>query len=302
MNLILTNVFICAGLLLFGCLLIIGLNDVSFSISFLSLDSIDIRLLVMFLLAEPHFAMTLPLLYGYRKNFFEQPLPYIYVPLGIIFLASILFFYQSTLFFLAFLLANIHHVNRQSVGFLRLQTNLPFVLTKIYEINLHIITVICLYFALIQKNHSILISIFILICSLAVMSSLICSSRKTWPSTREILVLIQGYFIFLPIIIFEDILLAFAVGISIHYVQYISISWNILRKGFGFKIMPLILILVTYTILSTGALGGFLTTERISIIVFVPTLLQLLHFYYDGFLWKRSDELVARTMKKALST
>ena len=29
-------------------------------------NQIDLRLIVMFLLAEPHFAMTLPLLYGYR--------------------------------------------------------------------------------------------------------------------------------------------------------------------------------------------------------------------------------------------
>lgn len=302
MNLVFTNLFIYTGLLLFAFLLLVGLNNLSFSISFLNLDAIDARLLVMFFLAEPHFAMTLPLLYGYKKNFLIQPLPYIYVPFGIILLASLLFFYQSSLFFLLFLIANVYHVNRQSVGFLRLQSRIPFVLTKLYETNLHIITIICLYFALIQKSHSILLPIIILIISLAFMSSLIKISRKNWPSIREILVLLQGYLIFLPIAVFEDILLAFAVGISIHYIQYLSISWNILRKGFGFKLMPLIFILTTYTVLSTGALGGFLTSERISIIVFIPTLFQLLHFYYDGFIWKRSDDLVAKTMRKALST
>ncbi len=134
------------------------------------------------------------------------------------------------------------------------------------------------------------------------MTGLIKAFRKSYPSVRELFVLIQGYFIFLPIVIFEDILLAFAVGISIHYLQYLSISWNVLRKGFGFKILPLILILLVYSIFSTGALGGFLTTEKISLIVFIPTLIQLLHFYYDGFIWKRSDQLVAKTMSRALST
>lgn len=301
MNVIFTNTFIYGGLLLFTCLMLFGLNDISFTLNFLNTKTIDIRLLVMFFLAEPHFAMTLPLLYGYRQNFSDRPGAYVYAPIGIILLGSILFFYQPNLFFLIFLLANIHHVNRQSAGFLRLQTKLPLVLTKIYETNLHIVTITCLYFALIQKTHSIAFALVLLICSLAVMSALVRSLRKYWPSSREILVLAQGYFIFLPILIFEDILLAFAVGISIHYLQYMFISWNILTKGFGYKIMPLVLILAAYTILSTGALGGFLTQERMSIIVFIPTLFQLLHFYYDGFLWKRSDGLVAKTMKKALS-
>ena len=301
MSLIFTNVFIYAGILLFTCLMLAGLGDFSVTLNFLDTATIDVRLLVMFFLAEPHFAMTLPLLYGYRKNFYNKPTAYIYAPLGIIFLASILFFYQPNLFFLVFLIANIHHVNRQSVGFLRLQTKLPFVITKIYEANLHIVTAIGLYLALIKKTHSIMFALVLLICSLAVMGSLVRTSQKKWPSIREISVFAQGYFIFLPILIFEDILLAFAVGISIHYLQYMFISWNILTKGFGYKIMPLFLILVVYTVLSTGALGGFLTQERMSIIVFIPTLLQLLHFYYDGFLWKRSDELVAKTMKTALS-
>ena len=302
MPLILSNIFIYSGILLFAFLFLVGLNDLSFSISFLDLDSIDTRLLVMFLLAEPHFAMTLPLLYGYRKNFSLQPLIYMYIPAAIILAAAALFFYKSSLFFLVFLIANVYHVNRQSVGFLRLQAKVPVNLTKVYEVNLHLLTILCLYFALIQKNHSFLIAAIILFVSASSMSVLIKAFRKSYPSVRELFVLIQGYFIFLPIVIFEDILLAFAVGISIHYLQYLSISWNVLRKGFGFKILPLILILLMYSIFSTGALGGFLTTEKISLIVFIPTLIQLLHFYYDGFIWKRSDQLVAKTMSKALST
>ena len=140
----------------------------------------------------------------------------------------------------------------------------------------------------------------LLICSLAVMSSLVRASQKKWPSIREIVVFAQGYFIFLPILIFGGYSAGFRGWYHIHYLQYMFISWNILTKGFD-KIMPLFLILVVYTVLSTSALGGFLTQERMSIIVFIPTLLQLLHFYYDGFLWKRSDELVAKTMKTALS-
>ena len=106
---------------------------------------------------------------------------------------------------------------------------------------------------------------------------------------------------FFYIVIFEDLLLAFAVGISIHYIQYLFISWDILTKGFGFRLIPLLGLLITYSIFSTGALSGVFTQDRLSWIVFIPTVLQLLHFYYDGFIWKRSDELVSNTMKKAFS-
>ena len=301
MPLIVTNLFIYTGLLIFAFLFLIGINDLSFSLSFLDLDSIDTRVLVMFLLAEPHFAMTIPLLYGYRQNFSEQPLAYIYIPILIILLASLLFFYKSCIFFLLFLIANVYHVNRQSVGFLKLQARLQVNLAKLYEISLHLLTIVCLYFSLIRKTHEISIAISILLLSLISMTILIRVIENKWPTWRELFVIVQGYFIFIPIVIFEDILLAFAVGISIHYVQYLSISWSILRKGFGFQLIPLLAILIAYSLFSTGALSGFITKERISILVFIPTIMQLLHFYYDGFIWRRSDQLVAATMKKALS-
>ncbi len=301
MPLVFTNIFIYSCLLGFAFLFLMGINDLSFSLSFLDIQSIDTRVLVMFFLAEPHFAMTIPLLYGYRKNFISNPVTYIIIPLLIIFAAALLFFFQSSLFFLIFLLANVYHVNRQSVGFLKLQAKLSIILTKIYEINLHLLTIFCLYFAFIKKVHSISIALTILLISLFGMTLLIRILQKRMPSIRELFVLIQGYFIFIPIAIFEDILLAFAVGISIHYIQYLSISWNVLRKGFGFQLIPLMLILIVYSTFSTGALSGMITQERISLFVFIPTLMQLLHFYYDGFIWRRSDELVSNTMKKAFS-
>ena len=200
-----------------------------------------------------------------------------------------------------FLIANVYHVNRQSVGFLKLQARFDISLAKLYEINLHILTIICLYFALIRKTHEISIAVSILLLSLISMIILIRFIQNRRPTLRELFIIVQGYFIFLPIVVFEDILLAFAVGISIHYIQYLSISWSILRKGFGFQLIPLIAILLAYSIFSTGALSGLITKERVSIIVFIPTLMQLLHFYYDGFIWRRSDHLVAETMRKALS-
>ena len=301
MPLILSDKFIyfCFGVLVI--LFASGVNNISVTANFLETNSIDTRLIVMFLLAEPHFAMTLPLLYGYRKNFIEKKIWFLFIPILIIILASVIFFYLPNLFFLIFLAANVYHVNRQSVGFLKLQAKYDLYLSKVYEILLHLLTFTCLYFALIKKSHSLELGFVILASFLLLMIVFSKFRNNNYPSLKEIFIISQGFLIFLPIIIFEDLLMAFAVGISIHYIQYLAISWRVLIKGFGYSVLPIFSVLLFYSLITTGALSGFFTQERISLIVFIPTLLQLLHFYYDGLIWRRNDMHVASTIKKALS-
>jgi hypothetical protein len=265
-------------------------------------NQIDLRLIVMFLLAEPHFAMTLPLLYGYKNNFIERPLNYALIPLLIILFGTLLFFQFNNLFVIIFLLANIYHVNRQSVGFFMLQGRLPFVMKNFYEISLHIFTSVCLYFAIVLQHQSILTGLIILSLAAIAILALFKIKIGSLPNIKQISVIMQGYLIFLPIIIFSDILLAFAVGISIHYLQYLSISWRICKLGFLFSMKIVLFFLIFYSIISTAALSGFFTLERISIFVLIPTMMQLLHFYYDSLIWRRKDggELITDTLIKAL--
>ena len=53
-------------------------------------------------------------------------------------------------------------------------------------------------------------------------------------------------------------------------------------------------------IIIQSALSGFLSDKKVSLFIFIPTVLQLLHFYYDGLIWKRSNPVVRETLKKAL--
>jgi hypothetical protein len=263
---------------------------------------IDLRIIVMFLLAEPHFAMTLPLLYGYKRNFSERPLNYALIPLLIIIFGTIIFFNLSSFFLAIFLLANIFHVNRQSVGFFMLQGRLQFEMKFFYEISLHILTITCLYIAMILQHHSIITAIVILLLFAAPILILFKIKTGSFPNLKGISVILQGYLIFLPIVIFSDILLAFAIGISIHYFQYLSISWRVCKFGFLFNMKIVLFLLILYSIISTAALTGFFSLERISIYVLIPTMLQLLHFYYDSLIWRRNDggELISSTLSKSL--
>ena len=73
--------FVFFGVSLFTVLMISGLYGFSFDLNFILDSNVDIRLLVMFLLAEPHFAMTIPLLVGYRSKFKIAPIYFIYIPI-----------------------------------------------------------------------------------------------------------------------------------------------------------------------------------------------------------------------------
>ena len=265
-------------------------------------NQIDLRLIVMFFLAEPHFAMTIPLLYGYKKNFIDKPIHYTLIPFFIVFFGALLFFQINILFLSIFLLANIFHVNRQSVGFFMLQGRLPFEMKLYYEVSLHIFTMVCLYFAVFLKHHSIITGLLLLAITVAVLLSIYKIKIGFFPTIKKFIVILQGYLIFLPVIIFSDILLAFAVGISIHYLQYLSISWRVCKFGFLFSMKVVLFLLIFYSILSTAALSGFFTSERISVFILIPTIMQLLHFYYDSLIWRRKDggELINNVLKKAL--
>ena len=265
-------------------------------------NQIDIRLVVMFLLAEPHFAMTIPLLFGYKDNFTKRPLSFTLVPLLIILIGTFLFFQINGLFILLFLVANVYHVNRQSVGFFMLQGRLPIGMKFLYEVSLHTFTLVCLYFAMVLQYNSVIAGLIILVTTSTVILTLFKIKTGTFPTLKQTVIILQGYLIFLPLVIFSDVLLAIAVGVSIHYLQYLSISWRVCKLGFMFSMKVVLLFLVFYSILSTAALSGVFTLERISIFVLIPTMMQLLHFYYDSLIWRRKDggELISNTLTKAL--
>ena len=253
---------------------------------------IDLRLLVMFLLAEPHFAMTIPLLYGYRHNFLKKKLEFLVYPTLIITAAIILFYFNLMLFSLVFLFANVYHVNRQSRAFLMLQTGVKRKFAEIYEWCLHTSVLVFFFLRFMDFESKVMLLLIACLFLISLSYAFWYSIDKRSPDVKKNLSFIQGFLIFLPIVVFEDLLLAFAVGISIHYIQYLTISWPVCRKSFGWSATMLVGFLLGYSLLSSGALGGFFSRNHQSLIILIPTTLQLLHFYFDGLIWKRSDPLV----------
>ncbi len=258
----------------------------------------DLRIIVMFLLAEPHFAMTIPLLWGYRKLFYTDKFSFILVPIIIIILSCFLFYINIGIYSYLFLMANIYHVNRQSRGIMLIQGKVKLETANLYEATLHIFCVIIFINKLFIFNNSFIITLF-LFCLVFILSIMIFYFDKSNLSITKILIPLQGYLIFLPVAFFDDILLAFAVGISIHYIQYLSISFAVCKKSFGFSILHVIIFLFIYSVITSSSLGGLVTNDKLSIIILIPTTLQLLHFYFDGLIWRKSNTIVRNQLNKA---
>ena len=291
--------FLFLTILMFAFLLAMAAAKDFSLLGFLDQSTLDLRILVMLLLAEPHFAMTIPLLWGYRELFRKEKIYFVHIPLLLVCCSSVLFFTSISLYSYLFLLANVYHVNRQSRGMLIIQGKADLKTANFYEFTLHLTCLLVFLSRTLLGPSPFFGFIALFLITGVLLISLWFSSIPKENLHKKFFIALQGYLIFLPAILFDDILLAFAVGISIHYLQYLAISFPVCKKSFGFSIAPLILFLIAYSMLSTGALSGFFTSENFSLIVFIPTTLQLLHFYYDGFIWRKSNTRVRAILKKA---
>ena len=278
-------------------LIIASVTDANFSAAD-GVYGFDLRLFGMLLLAEPHFAFTIPLLFGYRKLFLEQKFFFVIVPVLIVALSAVLFWTWYPVFSIFFLLANVYHVNCQSFGFFIHQAKPNKNIASSFAIALHIFALIFFTIHFLDSNYR-LLQAFLSICAFLIFS-IIISKDFVEKKTEGFLSCVQGFLIFLPVALFSDLLVSFSVGISIHYLQYIVISWKVCTKSFKISVFQLLFFLIAYSLFTGGALSGILTQDGRSVLVFIPTIFQLLHFYFDGFIWKRSNPRISQAMGKAL--
>jgi len=254
---------------------------------------------VMLVLAEPHFAASWPYIFNkkYRNIFYEKKLPLIFIPVLIVILSVFLFFYNFKIFIFTFLLANVYHVNKQSIGVWQL---LGLKKEKVTETTVDIFTITGFYFLYhffginsLEINNFIA-SILILCCSTAY---LFLKHRKEENfSFKYFLMLLQANLIFWPVCLTDNILLAFAIGISIHYIQYITITSSIFRyeKSLMFILFFAIIYSVTNTFIQS------VENQFYNWLILIPAIAQLLHFYLDGLFWKFSDYRIKDRVLKSL--
>jgi hypothetical protein len=252
-------------------------------------------LFVMLLLAEPHFAAGWPYMLDsrYREKFSQRPFALIVVPLLIVMSAiAIYVFLGSAIFAYVFLAANIYHVNRQSLGIMKF-LGMPKEIFEPAAIDCHIPSIVFLvyHFTLIDSERvwfNPVVVLMLVSIYMAVRYRVLNKDGVEASNLRYISSVAQATLIWFPLTLTSNPLVALAVGVSIHYVQYILLTGAILgREG---KIVLFVLFLVLYSAVTT--LVQTIGVEAIGILILVAAIPQLLHFYLDGFFWRMSESII----------
>tara|TARA_B100000963_G_scaffold357012_1_gene378296 strand:- start:3670 stop:4623 length:954 start_codon:yes stop_codon:yes gene_type:complete len=256
------------------------------------------------ILAETHFGATWPFFISkYNTTYIkENKLNLIIVPIIIIVFSIIAYFNFQNIFLLAFFMANVYHVTRQSVGICKLYNKKQ----DEFEIQKYLIYFFALLFffiAFLKFYLSLnLISNFNLtfICSLLILFSIIFYIYF-YKFNENLFCLITGILIFFPVCFLENPVHLIIMGVTMHYSQYIAMTYKVtVARNLKNKIINnsktnifdyfniyFFCIIILYS--SVMSYISYYTKDTINPnLILIPIIGQFLHFYLDSQLWKFS--------------
>lgn len=253
----------------------------------------------LILLAEPHFAATWPIFLNKVNHpyIIKNKLQLIY---GVIFVCIFslygFFKFQNT-FLLIFFFANIFHVTRQSVGILKLYNkskNLLEMTNTLYLFGLFyfFIGLMRFYSPIILDKHLFILNTFVILSIFLVL--LLFFIKKNQP--KDLLTFLSGLIIFYPICFVDKPVHAILMGVTIHYSQYLYLTYLIdkgrnfntaSKSSLNFKFIYIIFIYAGIMTLLT--LVSKNNSEILSYLIILPITGQMLHFYIDSFIWRFSE-------------
>lgn len=267
----------------------------------------------LFIFAETHFATTW--LFLFDKSNFKWAKNNAYElfiqPISLIMLFIILWVVNPIVVLILHYLASGWHVTRQSIGITKLAKNK----NKKNFYLIYGVSLFCLFIGLINPGifdldiskpylNIILISIFIFY-----LIGIYFSSRsKIYFLNKNNLSIITGVAIYIPLLFFKDISVALAIGVGMHWVQYLGLSLttnvrrlfqvngkNLFKKNKKLIYISLFILIYSAIMTSFTLLGvkDFADkTSKLSYLYLIPILFQFYHFYIDRYLWRFSDPYV----------
>lgn len=195
--------------------------------------------------------------------------------------------------------ASAYHVTKQSIGVFRLYNKRPHVGSeKLIWVcsSLFVAIGFFRFFSPINVFEKVQFPVIplIFIAILAYLFFIIIVKEESNLSTPySKLSILTGCLIYSPYAFVDDPLKAALIGVSCHWLQYLSLTWAVyVRKGSSQKrrvnFMSLVIFLFVALVLAIGEHEKIMTGNA-SVILLLPLTIQLLHYYYDSFIWKKSD-------------
>tara|TARA_Y100000741_G_scaffold363587_1_gene352202 strand:- start:2091 stop:3059 length:969 start_codon:yes stop_codon:yes gene_type:complete len=261
----------------------------------------------LLLLAEPHFGATWPFFLN-KTNFNEiknKKIQFIFGPISLVIFCFLGFFYINYIFLFFFFALNIFHVTRQSFGICKLyktnENEIKYQEIFIYIFNFlfFVIGIFRFYVPIINEGNIFFVNMTIL----SLLALIFIFYFIKFKNVENLLTLITGVIIFLPICFVDKPIHAIVMGVTMHYTQYLALTYkisskrnsekmiteNVKSKFFGVKNYMFIFIVITYGIfMALLSAGSSSTNEIFKSLLVIPITGQILHFYLDAYLWKFS--------------
>ena len=189
--------------------------------------------MTLILLAEPHFGATWPfLIHSFNsKKILSEKINFILLPIFIVLLSIFLFIYNKNLLYLFFYLANFYHVTRQSAGISKLYlgnkniNETSFQNYIIYFYGFLFMLIGLLRFQFIQFFEFNLVYLNLII-SFSILMIIIFYLFK-FKSIINAFLFLTGILIFYPVCFVDAPIHAIIMGVTMHYTQYIFITYKV---------------------------------------------------------------------------
>jgi len=276
-----------------------------------------IALLTMGFLAEPHFGATWTVFFdkNVRGYAVGKKLIFLYGGAVVAFFTITLFLFAQNIFYLLFFAFNVFHVTRQSVGVCKLFTQdkaeKNYQILAIYYCNMAVGTTVVAYLMLRVINQDLAFKSGIVYLLFA--SVIAAYQHKKYHNLENALTTLTGLVVFAPSFFVEKPIHAILAGVTMHYSQYICITLKLYLSKKSNQVSPTkisfsslivskyFLVIMSYAISATTMTFLSSTKENaFSILLLVPILGQVLHFYIDGLIWRFSVPEVRRLNLKYL--
>lgn len=283
---------------------------------------------IFFILGEFHFGATWVFLIDKsNREFMSQHFVYAYaIPLlMVVFFVSTWFFISPFVAFFLSTLFNIFHVTRQSVGITKLYA-IDSMTRKIPQILVYVNSFLPLFYGFLKYinvdfiNYYFVDYVFYItltILTISILASLIILFLSFKKYSNLCFSTITGSILYAPFLLDISFIQAGAMGIGMHYIQYITLQMIIFfrkRKTISYaglydrvannliviSIFILLYILIMGLLLYMGrdhtAKSDEFFASGLNFLYFIPFIMHNIHFYADMFIWKFSNPHIRKNI------
>ena len=262
-------------------------------------------IITILLLAETHFGATWPFFLDKvnYKYISENKIKLISIPILIIIFCLLGFFLVTNIFYLIFFAANMYHVTRQSFGISKLYCNNDnennYQTNSIYFFNIVFFVIGFLRFFVGFIENEMLFEINVI--TILILCSVFTHYLFKFGFSEKFFTLVTGCLIFYPICFVSSPIHAIIMGVTMHYTQYLYLTYNIcsgrktnsIKEGYSFlssKFSNYFIVILIYSVIMTFFSVFGKNDTQLQNLIIIPIIGQMLHFYLDSQLWKFSEK------------